>query len=537
MRKCRRLADKLKILTLAVFMAVSAFFYAPMDVSAEEFTGNGEAYGSTQSYNNSIQEDFGLVDLYPEAQDGVVYKVDMHIRYQMYFGNPMYWRNIAVRYGNIPLISVNDPDSGTSTNALHYVDRTVTVYLDSTQINGKSFNTSSRHIAQTDFGVFNFYSRFTYEITSIVSLSATESEQYYLGYQNGYSEGFDNGEDSGYSSGFQAGVDSVDTDSVYQEGFQAGIDSVDTDGLYQAGYNAGVQVGYQEGYSVGYDDGYADAMARVENWGADTAQYPLVLFESSESFDMQFDFIQSATLDDIISTYCDVDHYFPAMEFNPNHTYRLDFTYNKFSYKYTDSFFTASSSFWLYWGSSMFPVSVGSVDNITSSFYIAGDKIGSGLKFRCDVSSLDNDSDYFGTLHYYLKGCSFKFYDMGPTGDTQNHIANQTDKLTNGYDSSKGNSVSDGFASSVNDFSSTEDSLWSTATTGLEEFQFFDWNSVPAMVTGLSFVATIMTSWFEHAGGSSGVGIVLSILFTVMLIAMALGLYRWYQSRGGKKGG
>lgn len=54
------------------------------------------------------------------------------------------------------------------------------------------------------------------------------------------------------------------------------------------------------------------------------------------------------------------------------------------------------------------------------------------------------------------------------------------------------------------------------------------------MVTGISFVTATMTGWFNNAGGASGVGIVLSILFSVMLVAMVLGLYRWYQSKGGK---
>ena len=68
----------------------------------------------------------------------------------------------------------------------------------------------------------------------------------------------------------------------------------------------------------------------------------------------------------------------------------------------------------------------------------------------------------------------------------------------------------------------------------MKDFTFFDFESVPAMITGMSFIGSIMGSWFNQAGGASGVGIVLSILFSVILVAMVLGLYRWYQSRGGK---
>ena len=87
-------------------------------------------------------------------------------------------------------------------------------------------------------------------------------------------------------------------------------------------------------------------------------------------------------------------------------------------------------------------------------------------------------------------------------------------------------------SSGLNEYQTAEDSLWSTATTGMKDFAFFDIESVPAMVTGMSFITSIMGKWFNEAGGVSGVGIVLSILFSVMLVSMVLGLYRLYQSAG-----
>lgn len=222
------------------------------------YNGDGEAYGSTHSYNNSIQENFGLTNLYTDAQAGLVYKLEIAIRYEMDFGNPMYWRNIAIRYGDIPLISVNDPDSGTGTASVHYVDRTVTVYMDSNQINGKSFNTSSRHIAQTDFGVFYFNSKFTYNVISVVPLSAEESDQYNSGYNAGFSDGTSVGYDNGYSDGFLEGE---------ENGFLKGQNSVDTDSYFNEGY----QVGFNAAYNKGYNDGYIEGKKAVQDtsggWG------------------------------------------------------------------------------------------------------------------------------------------------------------------------------------------------------------------------------------------------------------------------------
>lgn len=115
---------------------------------------------------------------------------------------------------------------------------------------------------------------------------------------------------------------------------------------------------------------------------------------------------------------------------------------------------------------------------------------------------------------------------------TSGDLSQQTDNLTNGYDDSKGNEVNSELSTGLNEYQTAEDSLWATATTGLKDFTFFDFESVPAMITGMSFITSIIGKWFNEAGGTSGVGIVLSILFSVMLVSMVLGLYRLYQSAG-----
>lgn len=114
------------------------------------------------------------------------------------------------------------------------------------------------------------------------------------------------------------------------------------------------------------------------------------------------------------------------------------------------------------------------------------------------------------------------------------------DNLTSGYDASAGSVVSTQLQGSVDSYGSMEGTLFDSVSSNLTDFQFFDFASVPAMITGLSFITSIMQSWFSAAGGASGVGIVLSVLFSVMLVSMALGLYRLYQSashRKNRKGG
>ena len=108
------------------------------------------------------------------------------------------------------------------------------------------------------------------------------------------------------------------------------------------------------------------------------------------------------------------------------------------------------------------------------------------------------------------------------------------DNLMNGYDSSAGSAANTQLQGSVDNYGSMEGTLYDSVSSGLSDFEFFDFQSVPAMITGLSFIGAIMQSWFVAAGGASGVGIVLSVLFSVMLVSMLLGLYRHYQSRGGK---
>ena len=120
-------------------------------------------------------------------------------------------------------------------------------------------------------------------------------------------------------------------------------------------------------------------------------------------------------------------------------------------------------------------------------------------------------------------------------GDINSNISEQSDKLMNGYDSSAGQSMNEDFSASLMEYQTAGDSLFNEAQSGLDGFTFVDFSSYPALVTSMSFVTSMMTSVFGAMGGESGpAGIVLSVLFSVMIVSMAIGLYRFYS---GKKDG
>ena len=108
-------------------------------------------------------------------------------------------------------------------------------------------------------------------------------------------------------------------------------------------------------------------------------------------------------------------------------------------------------------------------------------------------------------------------------------IRDNTKDALDGYDSTKGNTSKDNLKSELSPMEESEDSLFTSGKTGLDSFTFFDISSVPAVMAGITFVTSVMTSWFTSAGGLSGVGIVLSCLFTVLIVSLVLGLYKYFK--------
>lgn len=117
-------------------------------------------------------------------------------------------------------------------------------------------------------------------------------------------------------------------------------------------------------------------------------------------------------------------------------------------------------------------------------------------------------------------------------GNTENTVDAITDGFNdsiNGYDDSAGSQVASDLDNSASGYESVEDSIFTSSKSSLEGFEFFDFNSIPAVVTGLSFITTTATAIFDAMGGASGAGIVLSVLFAVMFVSIVIGLYRYFK--------
>lgn len=537
MRKRRRLANKLTIMVCAVLFVVSAFFYAPMDVSAEEVVSLSTTTDITSNgLERYVCENKGVADsrkfdFSPYLDGDGLYKITFNFSPSYYCLSELssypVWLNAFTCINtsdSFYQMSKSSPNWQREFNYNGYL----TIYIDSdapvVQILYFFVAVFKSNVAPTvDFSM-------NYSISDVVATKVLDedSQDYQNGYNAGYSAGEEAGYGNGYSNGFADGEASVDTDAIYDEAFQAGIDSVDTQSYYDAGYQAGYDAAYATGYESGYDVGYQSAMDRIENWGADTTDYPLRISSGKDN-----GYFSVHVGSDIPFNYRDSVTWYNSNDYNPNHTYKYVINFSNLDVGLN------SDILYDYWH---LYLNIGGIEYILAPFndtsvsvFIPGDRMSTSYSFDWVLYNCANFVSGDSNLAYLYVDYDFVIYDMGPSGDTQNHIANQTDQLTNGYDDSKGNEVNSELSTGLNEYQSAEDSLWATATTGLKDFTFFDFKSVPAMITGMSFITSIMGSWFSYAGGASGVGIVLSILFSVMLVAMVLGLYRLYQSKGGKK--
>lgn len=110
------------------------------------------------------------------------------------------------------------------------------------------------------------------------------------------------------------------------------------------------------------------------------------------------------------------------------------------------------------------------------------------------------------------------------TSDSEN-----LQQLVDGYNDSAGSQAASDLDNSASGYESAEDSIFTSSKFSLDGFEFFDFNSIPAVVTGLSFITTTATAIFDAMGGTSGAGIVLSVLFAVMFVSIVIGLYRYFK--------
>lgn len=559
--KCRAMTRIMQVF-LCVVVVVSAFFYAPMEVSAECLDTDMVVYSENlenvvdvaslgSSYTgNSIGGYYRSYNFFDERfdfssymnQGSGLYKINFDISITMTVSNSAYFYNPCVVTsfsGTDSFSQIMKDYSGARVSSYTFSgNRTLYTTLDDTTMDVLYSGIAVWTTANGNPGSVTISGNYSLSNISVEKVSETDSEEYQNGYNAGFSDGESAGYGSGYSNGFADGEASVDTDAIYDEAFQAGKDSVDTQSYYDAGYQAGYQVAYSEGYESGYDVGYQSAMDRIANWGADTTDYP-VLVNSGNYTDRSMS--ASVTSESFGHVYGDFMLRF-TNTFNPFHVYKLELNVKDVYFSCDDTgsadyASTANSYLTCLLGSNTYVLDL--YDSWTAEIYIPGDQISNIFVLRANFLTsawFDDDDGGYWPLAYLE--CTFseldlKLYDMGPSGDTQNHIANQTDQLTNGYDSSQGAAMNEDFKASVNDYQTAEDSLFTSAQTSLDNFTFLDFTSITGMVTALSFVSSIMTRIYNAMGGDTGAaGIILSVLFSIMLVSMAIGLYRFYVSNG-----
>lgn len=126
--------------------------------------------------------------------------------------------------------------------------------------------------------------------------------------------------------------------------------------------------------------------------------------------------------------------------------------------------------------------------------------------------------------------------DLAQTGNdiaqkTQNDMNAGFDDVMNGYDASRGDDLNDELYSNLDWLKYQEDEILGSVNGGLDSFEFAKVPALVGLTASLSFVGTLMTSFFHWMDGMAGVGILLSVLFSVVLASMAIGFYRFYQRR------
>lgn len=134
------------------------------------------------------------------------------------------------------------------------------------------------------------------------------------------------------------------------------------------------------------------------------------------------------------------------------------------------------------------------------------------------------------------------FTDMSTSIDSQTQqvtgsIDNMSENITSGFDSTAGEAASNLFSNNASSYEQAEGNIFSSAKNDLNNFQFYDIGSNSSIVVGLSFVTSTMTAIFNAMGGlNGGAGILLSVLFSVILVSIVIGTYRYFVSSG-KAGG
>lgn len=400
-------------------------------------------------------------------------------------------------------------------------------------------------------------------------------------YQNGYQDGLNSGYQDAYEQGFSFGCA-----EGYKQGYAAAQQSFKEN--VEAG---GVSEGESSEIVIDLDLQKSDlklsesnvTLGTVYEFNAD--EDVTHIYDVEEDFDYLsgslYDNDDDALNDEVVLDFSTITKYYEK-------TYTDSFnSYRGWSYYYTGNqkLFTADPETYAY-KISVTPLNIGAdYTNInwfrhtvgTRSDIMAGtSEIGIGMisgysdEFTYMITTDNLPVDIYSAflMYFYNEGTkdvhNYAAYDvsgklkivitpfsrneyaaiMSGMDDIQNDINNRFeeleenldqnfDELMNSYDDSAGNAANDQLATSLNDFTVAEESLFEKAQEGISSYEFFDFNSFPVLVTGLSFVSSLMSSVYFSMGGNNGpMGIVLSVTFSVILVSMAVGLYRYFSGSG-----
>lgn len=429
--------------------------------------------------------------------------------------------------------------------------------------------------------------------------SSVDTDAYYQdGFEDGFDSGVGSVDtdayyQDGFNEGFASGVNSVDTENIYNTGYESGYNSGYSQG-YEDSYKLGYDGAYELGYSTAYEDMKKSSVASGDSKTVTTkidianssldiedtnttlpityqnvTDYETYLDDSLSDHDLMFEYwhidedgglIEGTLSDDIASSYT----LYTFGLYEKNYIYGLGyyvdgvqklFTASTDAYAYKITVKQSATEYkrsdiWKAWNI------VGTQSDVQSGDADLGARFYSDSKLEHTYFIYTNNLPvdiYSGVLFYFFDSdVTSASYDLSSTLTIEytpysrteyNQIVNSVDNLggkidnlTNGYDSSVGDSMNDNFSATLNEYQTAEDSLFSSAKDGLSGFKFVNIASYPTLVTALSFVTSLMTSLFVAVGGEgSPIEIVLSVLFSIMLVSMAIGLYKYYQSNG--KGG
>lgn len=414
-----------------------------------------------------------------------------------------------------------------------------------------------------------------------VGYDAGYDEAYDLAYGQGVQDGQNSVDTESYfNSGFSAGVDSVDTDSFYNAGYQAGLSS-GYQHSYDEGYNAGLRIGYEQAF----EDVRNETLNDLQSTGSTAGES----FSVVHNLDINRNGLRfkdaNTTLPSIFERVFDNEYVLfgaEIIEFEySNDEIVFDFDYetddflNAYSYFYTGQYklFTADPAAYAY----KIDVKLSNTHYTSNNVLWARNTVGTWSDIMCGKSelgigftdgSLGNFSYFITTdnvpvdiysavlMYYTNTSDEYASYDLASKltfnitpysrneyaammanqdknfDELKQSISSEFDDLKNGFDSSAGDNSVNSLNDSLTEFDELQDSIFSTSMESIKSFSFFDFNSIPAMHTGITFVTSIMTSIYLKMGGDSGAGIVLSVLFTVMLVVMFLGLINFIKKKG-----